>query len=521
VRLARSLPFAALSLLICSPAVCAVILPTFTVNSTADIADANPGDGFCDTIASPEPHDRVCTLRAAVMEANKTANAVIYVPSGTYLLSIPRLSCALNDACGDLNLTASMGIYRTGSGPVILDATGLDDRIFQIPGGPSITLSGLTLQHAHQGYGEGGCIYSAGALDVIDGTLDDCVAIYRRGGAVAQYGGTLTLTRTTITSSSAQFGGGLYVYSASVTLTDSTISGCSGSVGGGLYIEGTNPSATIVRSAIAGNSANYTGGGIYTNLSSIGLSCTLINSTITGNHAAEDGGGIYHGSGTMRLFSTTVANNQADSDFNGTGQGGGVFNGTGATLTFVDSLIAANAETFLCGFPSCSPDRYVSTDGDCAGTIASQGYSMLRNYDTTHCTVTGVFTLDDPKLDDLRSNGGLTRTLALLPGSPAIDMGNPSGCTDQNGGPLSTDQRGVKRTVGAACDMGAFEVEPKGDANGDGFVNVADVFYFINYLFAGGPPPRGRANVNNDSVISVADVFYLINYLFAGGPPPV
>ncbi len=59
-----------------------------------------------------------------------------------------------------------------------------------------------------------------------------------------------------------------------------------------------------------------------------------------------------------------------------------------------------------------------------------------------------------------------------------------------------------------------------GDANGDGSVNVSDVFYLINTLFAGGSAP-GCADVNADTHIDVADVFYLINYLFAAGPPPV
>jgi hypothetical protein len=59
-----------------------------------------------------------------------------------------------------------------------------------------------------------------------------------------------------------------------------------------------------------------------------------------------------------------------------------------------------------------------------------------------------------------------------------------------------------------------------GDASGDGSVNVGDVFFMINYLFAGGPPPVGGADVNGDGVLNVADVFYLINSLFAGGPPP-
>lgn len=63
--------------------------------------------------------------------------------------------------------------------------------------------------------------------------------------------------------------------------------------------------------------------------------------------------------------------------------------------------------------------------------------------------------------------------------------------------------------------------EPKGDANGDGVVNVTDVFHLINHLFAAGPLPLGRANVNGDSGVNVAYVFYLINYLFAAGPAPV
>jgi hypothetical protein len=40
-------------------------------------------------------------------------------------------------------------------------------------------------------------------------------------------------------------------------------------------------------------------------------------------------------------------------------------------------------------------------------------------------------------------------------------------------------------------------------------------------LFAGGPAPVGPGDVNGDGQVNVADVFYLINYLFAGGPAPV
>jgi hypothetical protein len=49
---------------------------------------------------------------------------------------------------------------------------------------------------------------------------------------------------------------------------------------------------------------------------------------------------------------------------------------------------------------------------------------------------------------------------------------------------------------------------------------VSDVFYLINFLFAGGPAPICSADVDGDGQPTVSDVFYLINYLFAGGPPP-
>jgi hypothetical protein len=62
----------------------------------------------------------------------------------------------------------------------------------------------------------------------------------------------------------------------------------------------------------------------------------------------------------------------------------------------------------------------------------------------------------------------------------------------------------------------------RGDANGDGAVNSADVVYLINYLFAGGPAPTPleAGDANCDGLVNSADVVYLINYLFVGGPPP-
>ena len=69
-------------------------------------------------------------------------------------------------------------------------------------------------------------------------------------------------------------------------------------------------------------------------------------------------------------------------------------------------------------------------------------------------------------------------------------------------------------------DLGAYERGLCGDANADGKVDVVDVFYLINALFAGGPRPIGLANVNGDATLDVLDVFYLINRLFASGAVP-
>src|SRR5438105_13988144 len=65
----------------------------------------------------------------------------------------------------------------------------------------------------------------------------------------------------------------------------------------------------------------------------------------------------------------------------------------------------------------------------------------------------------------LQYNGGPTQTNALLSGSPAVDAGNPNGCTDGLGHLLKTDQRGKPRPDTedpGGCDMGAYESQSDG-----------------------------------------------------------
>jgi len=72
---------------------------TFHVNSTVDEPDANPGDGLCLTVSG------VCTLRAAIMEANANpGHDTIMLPTNTYVLPLD----GLNEnaaATGDLDIT--------------------------------------------------------------------------------------------------------------------------------------------------------------------------------------------------------------------------------------------------------------------------------------------------------------------------------------------------------------------------------------------------------------------------------
>ena len=91
--------------------------------------------------------------------------------------------------------------------------------------------------------------------------------------------------------------------------------------------------------------------------------------------------------------------------------------------------------------------------------MTSKGYNLSS--DNT-CSFSGPGDLNniDPRLGGLGNYGGATQTIPLLSGSPAIDAGDPSGCTDSQGILLKTDQRGMPRPDRedkAGCDMGAYE----------------------------------------------------------------
>jgi hypothetical protein len=486
--------------------------PTFTVNSPGDAADAAP-NGICATAGG------ACTLRAAVMEANATSGALIVIPAGTYTLSVTP-SGADDATSGDLNVTSSMTIKGAGVGVTVIEAATLGDSAFRIESGGSLDISGLTIQHA-SGRSDG--VSSAGGtfLVVTGGTLnvsDARIYLSTVGGTAGKGGalyvaGTATLTRTVIDSCSATgdadpVGGGIFNNGGSLTLDRCTLTGCTAAGTGYGGAIATNSVTRIVASTLTNNTAVYGGA-----ISNGGGTCTFINSTVSGNKSYGDGGGINASMyGQVHLYNTTVINNRSDLNATGSGNGGGIWSQAAGDVSLQNSVLAYNLST--------AGTMHSLVNEDCYGTIAANGRNLLTF--TTNCSVTGVFSVGDPFLyAELADNGGPTLTHALAGGGAAVDKGDPLGCTDDLAAPITTDQRGVHRPIGPACDLGSFELEPIGDANGDGQRDVADVFYLINYLFAGGPIPLGRANVNGDGTVDISDVFYLINYLFAGGPAPL
>ena len=114
----------------------------YTVNSTADLPDADLGDGVC------AASNGACTLRASIMQANFTAGAdVITLPAGTYLLT--RSGDDDQGVLGDLDVTDGLTISGAGAASTIVDGNGAvtGDRVFQIfASALDTTLSGITIR---------------------------------------------------------------------------------------------------------------------------------------------------------------------------------------------------------------------------------------------------------------------------------------------------------------------------------------------------------------------------------------
>jgi len=258
-----------------------------------------------------------------------------------------------------------------------------------------LTLSNMTLMEGRAD--NGGAIWVGfGQLVLSNSTISDSVATSRGGGIFVVINGAASITNSTVSKNRAVEGGGVFGLGF-VTITNSTFSGNMASEdGGGIHSSG---SLSVTNSTFVGNSAIY-GGGIFSKGTT-----TVTNSTLAGNRA-QFGGGIRRWAGTLTLNSSIVALNTSPSPPENP-----------ATLN-VDGIIASGSHNLIGGDPGLELDA----DGK-------------------------------PKLAD---NGGPTKTIALLAGSPAIDT-IPVG-TNGCGSTITQDQRGVSRPQGSRCDIGAYEL---------------------------------------------------------------
>jgi hypothetical protein len=216
-----------------------------------------------------------------------------------------------------------------------------------------------------------------------------------------------------------------------LTLNDSTVKNSSGAgIGGGNLI--------LNNSTVSGNTNNSGAGGIAIEMFG---NLILNNSTVSGNYSTSDGGGIKIGSGNALLNNSTISNNSADF------AAGGVSNRINGTLTLKNTIIAGNSARF-------GSDCETSS----TATTVSLGYNLIGSW--SYCrliSTTGDISSSNPLLGTLQDNGGPTETHALIFFSPAINRGNPAGCTNHLGNPLLSDQRGFARAQN--CDIGSYEFQ--------------------------------------------------------------
>jgi hypothetical protein len=258
------------------------------------------------------------------------------------------------------------------------------------------------------------------------------------GGGIYN-GGTLTLNYCTLSGNQAEGGGGAVYNSGNLTINNSTLSGngFTGIVGG--WVEGgavfmAGGSLTINSSTLTGNyaaggsGASYSGGGypagngLGGGLYLLGGAVTIDHSTIAGNGASGGPGPQFEGG-------------------NGYGYGGGIYSSAGTTLQVHDSIIADNSAS------DAGPDLY--------GSLTSLGYNLIGNSSGGSGFAASDLLNVNPQFGPLQNNGGPTRTMALLPGSPAVSAGDVTGAP-------AFDQRGFARIVGGTIDIGAFEVQSAG-----------------------------------------------------------
>lgn len=346
--------------------------------------------------------DRDCKTRQT---ACKTIGHAISLASPGNVILVGPATYAEN-----LTINFDLGIIGSGAPATVIDGQRVDTAITIPNRNIHLVLARITISNGVSEGDGGGIVNNDGVVTIYDSRITGNVAEYGIGesdGGGIYNTGTLRLYRSSVTQNETT--GAYYCYGSGI-LNDGTL--------------------VVDHSGVSANSSSCTdvyGGGIYNAGELI-----VNNSTISGNSVADFalGGGIYNEQyGTVSINSSTISENDNAIGISNNG-----------SVSLQNSILA-------------------NKDGNCSGTITSEGYNLSSD-DSCSLSGPGDLSNTDPKLGPLQNNGGPTQTQALLAGSPAIDAGNPNGCTDNNGNLLKTDQRGEPRPDQedtGGCDIGAFE----------------------------------------------------------------
>ncbi len=379
--------------------------------------------------------------------------------------------------------------------------------VITVPGDVILTIDGLTLQN---GRGRGGGITDYGTLTMRNSTIRDSQGSspfgFGSAGGITQLSqsGPLTLRNCTISGNRAgsyyYAGGGIRsVFGGDVTIVDCEFVDNRSNYASALSLGATR--ALISGSTFTGNDSVYGW-----TIATAGADFTMVNSTITENQSG--GLGVYGSTipaGTSEVIGCTIAYNDLPLLSAGYGPNG-LLNLTASPLIVTSTVVAGNVAA--------------GTPRDAGGTFQSGGHNLIGVGGLQTSFQNGV--LGDqvgtlaaplmPTLGPLQDNGGVTRTRALLPGSPAIGLGDPATT-------LATDQRGLPRSLGAN-DIGAVrysfgQLDQLCDAVPNSTGRPADIF-------ATGSPFA----MDNDLVLTMASMptqsfgFFLISAGQGNFPQP-
>jgi hypothetical protein len=400
----------------------------------------------------------------------------VLIPAGSALaLSYPVTSTADGATKGTLRASIEEAEDHPGADTIPIEVTGTIKLESALPGiGDDVTITGPGAGSLTVARGNAapffGVLQFFGSTSTVSGlTIRGGVA--PTGAGILNGSGDLTLVRVVVTGNQAATegagtlasGGGIFS-NGTLTLRESTVSGNSAitndsefnvAAGGGIESEGT---LLVERSTLSGNLAEAIGGG--------------------GKTAEAFGGGAAIASGIAIVEESTIAGNTViaqDATQNTIARGGGV---QGSGLTITGSTIAGNASEID---ESGTAIHNVAGDNLAAGALIRNSLVAAPSGEGENCAdslLSGGFNLDedgscgfgkssdlvgvDAGLDStLRDNGGPTPTLALLPGSIAIDRGNSFGFDiDQRGLPRPSDFPEVSNKEGGdGSDIGAFELQ--------------------------------------------------------------